>query len=119
MIPTALKTQLNDGFAQVKMVGHDRFNKIRGILSEFGPQVGAELVAGAKEVGGIGRAIGEVALQVLQTQARTWRAAIVQRVQTLWADRFPRPQEKVEQVPPSEGQSAIEVPYQIMEDQAA
>jgi hypothetical protein len=119
MIPIALKTQLKDGFAQVKIVADDRFNKIRAILSEFSPKIGAELVAGAKEVGGIGRSIGEVALQVLQTQARTWRSAIVQRVQTLWADRFPRPQEKVDQVPPSEGQSAIEVPYQIMEDQAA
>jgi hypothetical protein len=119
MVPTALKTQLNDGFAQVKMVGHDRFTKICAILSEFSPQIGAELAAGAREIGGIGRSIGEVALQVLQTQARTWRVAIVQRVHTLWTDRFPRPQEKVEQVPPSEGQSAIEVPYQIMEDQAA
>ena len=106
MVPTVLKTQLNDGFAQVKIVGHDRFGKIGAILSEFGPQVGAELVAGAKEIGGIGRAIVDVALQILQTQVRTW-----------WADRF-----AVREKASAESevtQSAIEVPYKIMEDQKA
>jgi hypothetical protein len=161
---TAFKEQLNDGLEKAKTASSSRFDKIREILGTSFPEIWAEVLAGAKELLGIGREVTtsltdtaktkfhnerQIQTEKLQQNGLQWLKTLTNKAKDLWHDRF-APQvtkldseldsrygntyqtakQKVDQliefyqssrskVETGESTSAIEVPYQIMEDKAA
>jgi hypothetical protein len=96
------KDQLNDGFEKAKSVGTSRFSAIRSILSETLPKLWAEILAGAKELGGIGGELasdagntvkhkvqteGYVKAEILRKEASKWIQNLAEQTKTIWRDR--------------------------------
>lgn len=142
---TGLKDQLNDGFEQVKSVGASRWQKVWNILQEAFPKLWSEVKSGAQEVGKIGKEVAGNAKTTLKVEGQVRTESLRQRVTATVQSKFndldgtlsdrygdyyqalknrvdtviTTDKERQVTVKPDSMGATIEVPYQIVDEQAA